>query len=107
MNLQGIIKKIKKEGEHRGYEFICERTLNVSTFVLANKRTEKAILLGEDREKTIKCYSININKWLWAENEGFSKDEIVNDLYDEIFKIIKIKNPIDNSQIAKISRLLM
>ena len=107
MNLQGIIKKIKKEGAHRGYNFVFTRPMNSRTFVIANRKTEKAIIVGEDSEKNIKCYYVDINKWLWAENEGFSKDEIVEDLFDEVFKIIKTKNPIDNAQAAKVARKLM
>ena len=107
MNLQEIIKKIKKEGAHRGYKFISEKTLGKNTFVIGNKKTSKAILLGQDEDKVIKCYSVDINKWLWAEEEGFSRDEIVDKLFYEVFKKIKIKKLIDNSQVAKMARKLM
>ncbi|MAH50826.1 hypothetical protein CMI37_33720 [Candidatus Pacearchaeota archaeon] len=107
MSLQEIIKKIKKQGAHRGYEFISEKTLGRNTFVIANKKTEKAILVGKDADSKIKCYSVNINKWMWAENEGFSTDEIVDKLFNEIFKKIKIKNPVSNAQVAQMSKMLM
>jgi hypothetical protein len=107
MNLQEIIKKIKKEGAHRGYRFISSKTLNSRAFVIAHKKAGKAMLIGEDTNTNIKCYYIDINKWMWAESEGFSGDEIVDKLFHEVFKIMKIKNPIDNAQAAKIARKLI
>jgi hypothetical protein len=41
-----------------------------------------------DIHTKIHSYDVNVNKWIWAEEEGFSRDQIVSDplLKNEIFK---------------------
>ena len=76
-----------------------ERTLSVDqdSFILKNPQNDKSILIGEahrtakkigDRE--IIAFTINSAKWKWAEDEGFTKDEIIDIFANEIFKEIDI-----------------
>ena len=43
------------------------------------------LLIGQNKNDYIKCYQIDMKKWFWAESEGFTTDEIIEDLFDEIF----------------------
>ena len=65
----------------------------LETYVLANKSINKAILIGQNKDGIIKCYKIDMKKWFWAESEGFTVDQIVEDLFSEIFIPCDIDTP--------------
>ena len=89
-----IIKDIKREAETLGIDLIVKRTQSkLETYVLANKNINKAILIGQNKNDDIKCYQIDMKKWFWAEAEGFTTDEIIEDLFDEIFIQCDISSP--------------
>ena len=89
-----IIKDIKREAETLGIDLIVKRTQSkLETYVLANKNINKAILIGQNKNDDIKCYQIDMKKWFWAESEGFTTDEIIEDLFDEIFIQCDISSP--------------
>jgi len=98
--VKDLLKKIKVEGERVGCSFITKKTMGRNTYVIGNIKSNKIILVGQTREKIIKFYKVNVNKWKWAESEGFSADNIVADLFDEIFVEIKTEHPISSCEIA-------
>ena len=99
MELEDTIAAIFKEADELGYKLEKTNTLSDRSFIVACKDTNKAILIGEvkpdnwyahhtdgsKKEKEIKAYKINIHKWVWAESEGFSKSQILDELAQEIF----------------------
>ena len=99
MQLEDTIAAIIKDADELGYKLEKTSTLSSRSFVIACKDTNKAILIGEvkinkNQKKEIKVYKINIHKWVWAESEGFSKSQILDELAQEIFIEIEPENAV-------------
>ena len=100
MQLEDTIAAIIKDADELGYKLEKTSTLSSRSFVIACKDTNKAILIGEvkinkSQKKEIKAYKINIHKWIWAESEGFSKSQILDELGREIFTEIDPKTGLE------------
>jgi len=90
--LRQKINEIKKKVKNLGGNLFAEKTLNEDSVILYNKNPGKVVFLGIFPENgNFKAYSVNIRKWIWAEEEGFSRDEIVEKLRDDIFSPIEMK----------------
>lgn len=71
-----------------------ERTQDDSSFVIANPKSKKAVIVGEVENngyKMVVAYLIDVHKWYWAELEGFSRDEIISKLALDIFTHISLE----------------
>jgi len=89
-----LIKKIKKHGESLGFDILSKKTKGEKhSYVVANRASQKAILIGRRTSGEISCYKINMKKWIWAESEGFSRDDIVDKFFKDIFIEFKINEP--------------
>jgi len=90
--LKKHIQEIKKECEQLGAKITIEQTKDDSSWTLSNFDTGKAIIIGEAGEGKIghfvAAFKINVARWNWAIDEGFSRDEIVSKLSGEVFKEI-------------------
>jgi hypothetical protein len=53
--------------------------------IIANISAQKVALLGIDDKNSIHALMININRWKWAEDEGFTMEDVIEKLSDEIF----------------------
>ena len=107
MRVKEIVEKIKKEGAHLGDEFISAETKGSSqTHVVANRPTERAILIGHSDNGNVKCFNINLSKWIWAETEGFSRDQIVDELWNQVFEEIPVSTPIKSIDIVNVAKEL-
>ena len=79
-----------------------DRTLSVDgdSFILKNPQNGKSILIGEayiipkkqGGHKHILAFKINSKKWKWAENEGFTRDEIIDIFANEIFEELRTED---------------
>ena len=75
-----------------------ERTLSVDggSFILKNPLNGKSILIGEanlakgTKSKYILAFTINSSKWKWAEDEGFTRDDIIDIFANDIFEQIDV-----------------
>lgn len=94
-NLVGEISKVKKAVNPLGVNLGISTTIDGLSVVFHNKDTHKIVLMGmveEGGEEILAAYSVNTRKWLWAEKEGFTKDEIMDkkELAAEVFMEISI-----------------
>ena len=71
------------------------RTANkdLECLVLTNFKTKKVCLLGnlpdpETGENKIGAAMVNLHRWKWATDEGFTTDEIVNHVNNPVFSIV-------------------
>lgn len=71
LEASGEVVKVKASSEH-------------DCFIMASGRLNKAVMIGIAFD-TLVAFRIDIRKWLWAETEGFSLDEMVEKLGSEIF----------------------
>ena len=105
MVLDLIIKDIESEAKILGFALIVKRTQSkLKTYVIANKKADKAILVGQNKDDVIICYKIDMRKWFWAESEGFSIDQIIEDLFEEVFIKCEIGTP--HSSVPELLNLL-
>lgn len=76
-----------------GFELNVEHTADDNLFVIANLKTEKVACLalteisGTD---VIVSYMISLRKWKWYDDEGFSREQVVDkrDIREDIFNFI-------------------
>jgi hypothetical protein len=77
-----------------------QKTRGHNTYVVANLKSRKVILVGQTKEGIVKFYEVNVKKWKWAELEGFSADNMVSDLFNEIFIEVALELPVSSYDIA-------
>ena len=97
--LKKELARIEKELNDLKVDYQMEPTQDQSSVVLANPETRKAIIVGEvenDGYRMVVAYGIDVNKWYWAEQEGFSRDEIVSDLATDVFTNLSLKDVVKN-----------
>jgi len=66
---------------------------NCECLVVTNLKSNKVCLLGslkdpETGEDKIGASMIDLHKWQWASNEGFTMDQILAKLKDHVFDIV-------------------
>ena len=91
------VTSIKTEAKKLGYKIVVSKTEDQDSCILANEDTDKelAVLIGcvELNEiDIITSFIINVRKWKWAEAEGFTRNEMVEKLGNEIFSSIDVKH---------------
>jgi hypothetical protein len=90
------VNKIIEEGRKRDYRLDARPCVGAEGYVFGHADSGKAIVLcAKDGDNIIKAYSININKWIWAEQEGFSTEMMVTELKHEIFSEIPLESSIE------------
>lgn len=93
--VEELNKKVIQEAakaETLGFDLIVDFSKEDIALV-ANEATNKVAVMGVvdfDDQEILVAYLININKWSWAEQEGFSRDQIVDKFSKEIFTWIPI-----------------
>ena len=86
-------QEIQREAFHTGHWVDMKEHAFDTSVLLSNKDTSKVIFFGKmtkNGEKSLGAYKIDVYKWMWAEQEGFSTEQIVNNLKSEIFIEIKV-----------------
>ena len=91
------VTSIKTEAKKLGYKIIVSKTEDQDSCILANEDTKKelAVLIGcveLNETNIITSFIINVRKWKWAEAEGFTRNEMVEKLGNEIFSSIDVKH---------------
>ena len=91
------VTSIKKEAKKLGYKIVVSKTEDQDSCILANEDTDKelAVLIGcveLNETDIITSFIINVRKWKWAEAEGFTRNEMVEKLGNEIFSSIDVKH---------------
>ena len=91
------VTSIKREAKKLGYKIIVSKTEDQDSCILANEDTSKelAVLIGcveLNETDIITSFIINVRKWKWAEAEGFTRNQMVEKLGNEIFSSIDVKH---------------
>jgi hypothetical protein len=96
-----LAKEVNKILEHckkRDLKIDARPCEDVDGYVFGHSDAGKAIVLALKKEvylDSVKAYSINIKKWIWAEQEGFTTEMMVTELKNEIFTEIPLKSAIE------------
>ena len=74
-----------KRVENEGYVINNEPKTKVVAVGLLNIKNEK----GEE-EYIVGAFTIDVSKYKWAEAEGFTQDQMIDDMHGEIFDLIGV-----------------
>ena len=92
------VNKILDQAKSREYRVEARPCIGVEGFVFGHSDAGKAIVVALREESdfdVVKAYSINVKKWTWAEQEGFTTEMMVTELKNEIFAEIPLKRAIE------------
>lgn len=72
------------------------KLLDNDGYLLANQNNNKVAAIGiivikdekGHQQKVVGAFSINVKKYAWAEAEGFTQEEMIDQLNDEIFQLM-------------------
>ena len=88
--LNVIVNGLKSSGE-----IVNVRTsADNDCFIIASGKLNKAVMIGISFD-TLIAFKMNIQKWLWAEAEGFDIDQMVDNFASEIFEKMNPDEVID------------
>ena len=85
------ITEIVNKAKENGVKVEVTETADRFTYILSDKKLTKAVILGKVKINKIELvvgYAINLIKWNWAMDEGFTRDQIVEEMPNDIFSHI-------------------
>ena len=88
------VTSLKLEANKLGYSIEVEKTIDSDSYILSNKKAERAVIIGRveiNGVYVISTFTINVYKWRWAEAEGFTKEQMIEQMGPEIFASIDLK----------------
>jgi hypothetical protein len=89
--LQHSIALIKKKAKTANQEIIYNFTADGALVIVANKRTGCVGLMAAEKDNSVLFFNVNIGKWSWAKEEGFTTEQIANaELRHEIFSRVTL-----------------
>tara|TARA_B100000959_G_C14567576_1_gene454388 strand:- start:237 stop:584 length:348 start_codon:yes stop_codon:yes gene_type:complete len=79
------------------------REVSEEGYIISSSTTGRVVAVGvmnildDDNEKLkiVGAFAINVHKYAWAEAEGFTHQQMIDDLNDEIFKLLGVDEVID------------
>ena len=88
------------EARDKDMDIIVHTTESPDAFLMVNKKSKKILVIGvvPDPEKNkkykVESMMVNMQRWRWAEDEGFTFSDIVDNktLSSEIFHSVKAGN---------------
>ena len=97
--LWDTIDSVLEKPRFLGVDIIVHATEVEDVLLIINRDSKKVIIVGVKQDlKTKRCkiesMMVNLRRWRWAEQEGFSFDEIVGDkrLNSEIFRCVDVED---------------
>lgn len=87
------IDSMLAEARSKGIDVIVHTTDSPDAFLMVNRESKKILVIGvvpdpkKSRQYKVESVMVNMKRWKWAEDEGFTFDQIVGDkiLSSEIF----------------------
>ena len=101
MCMNHLVEEIVDELVNRPSDMDCEvifKSVGEEGYLVSNTDAKKVAAIGvinirgdDDKiDKIVGAFSINVNKYAWAEAEGFSQDQMIDELNEEIFTLIGV-----------------
>ena len=95
--LASFILKLKGEALKEDFRLHWQEIRSDGIVILSNPKKQKACFIasaGDDN--LIVSYVIHVRKFLWAEEEGFTREDMIEKLGEEVFEEIPPEKIIDN-----------
>ena len=85
---ENLKKLADKKGKILG---LMESNLEQLIFISSDKKMVCLVVLEEEIHNLLTCFKVDLNKWKWAEDEGYTIKTLPKDLQNEI--LIKFESP--------------
>jgi len=102
ITLEREVDKILQEAADAKCYIVANPSEEGNSAIVANEKKNRAVIVGvlsvdisnQNVSKTLQefcvAYSINLSKWVWAHAEGFTLDQMIDEMGEEIFKKIDL-----------------
>ena len=88
------------EARDKDMDIIVHTTESPDAFLMVNKKSKKILVIGvvpdlkKNKKYKVESMMVNMQRWRWAEDEGFTFSDIVDNktLSSEIFHSVKAGN---------------
>jgi hypothetical protein len=95
--LKILIENLKEEAWDRHFKLSSREIKSDGIVIVSNVLKKKAcFIVGNNDSDVLLSYVIHIKKFLWAEEEGFTRGDMVSKLGDEVFESIPLGKIIDH-----------
>ena len=96
--LSGILRKAKAADC-----YLVVKRVDDDGYVIENSSKTRVVALGiinilnenKKEEEVIGAFTIDVKKYKWAEAEGFTHDQMIDDLTEEVFNLIGVDEVFD------------
>jgi hypothetical protein len=96
--LWDTIDSMLEEARGEDMDLVVHTTESPDAFLVINKKSKKILVLGvvpdpkKEKGYMMEAMMVNLQRWRWAEDEGFTFRNIVDDknLSSEIFHAVKV-----------------
>ena len=107
ITLEREVDKILQEAAEAECYIVANPSEGGDSAIIANEEKQRAVIVGvlsvdisnQNTSKKLQefcvAYSMNLPKWIWANAEGFSLDQMVDEMGEEIFKKIDLHEVIE------------
>jgi hypothetical protein len=89
--LRRKIYQTRREVEKLGGNTHVKSTGSVNAVIFHNDE-RVALLSVSEKTGRFQAYTVDVHKWVWAESEGFSRNEILKKLKEDIFLKIEVED---------------
>ncbi len=95
-----LLEALEEEAIEKGFELGVEPTNDENTFLIGNMESKKVACIGLteiNNTTVIASYLMNLKRWGWYKQEGFTTDDMVEtaNIKEDIFKFITVDKVID------------
>ncbi len=88
--LEEAVNSVLVQSKFKNVELVVRESKQDTSVLLLNKSKAKLGLIGLTEQRTIHAFTIDVYKWRWADEEGFTFDQIIDDLTSEIFTEVRL-----------------
>jgi len=101
--LKNEVVRIEGEAEDLGLSILWSDAVQDNLAILSNSTAGKVVALFAIKSETslettytFKAFDLNVSKWRWASDEGFTAQQMYDELGDMIFKPIQFRSILEH-----------
>ena len=96
-DIADCILKLRSEAEDEDFSLHWQEIESDNIVIVANPEKQKACFIASGKKNnSLISYIIHIKKFLWAEEEGFTREDMVSKLGEQVFEEIPVEEIIAN-----------
>ena len=99
--IEDVIRSILNYASPTGCKLTVKR-VDDDGYVIHNQEAERVVALGRlnvkvdgEKKEIVGAFTINIKRYKWADAEGFTQDQMIDELSGEIFDLIGVDETFD------------